>query len=285
MQISGSTSIALSLLRAGDLMNRKSATGAADEIDRILSAQRNANAAPPTSEKKLVNAQDKNADLIADSEGNLATAQEWFNSRVKMLRTVENDTGTWENQLARARKTIGILIGSITANNFLSHADDYRKLIDPERVAAKIDARINYAKSQGYMDTAERLLATRQQHIDESLKAMKDIADREIKESDLRLYNNQYMLGLAPAVAGASVYTDEKGVIRIDAFQQKDDQGRVIAEMKNDGSVTMYNEDGSVKETKSRKEIANNHLDYYYGDFLNLNYYVDISEEEASVYW
>ncbi len=285
MQISGSASIALSLLRAGDLMNRKSATGATDEIDRILSAQRNANAAPPTSEKKPAIAPGESAGMDAGGDYTLTSAAERFAGNVYMLSHIFNDQGTWEDSIAKSKKTMGFLISVVRNNNLLNHIEDYRKMVDPAKIAAKIDDQIEWAKSKGYKDLEQEYINTRQQRIDEKLEIVKKSVEQDIYWAKRSEDSIRFELGLASPVAGASLRTDENGDIKINAFQQKDSQGRVVAEMKADGTVTMYNEDGSVRETQTRQQLAIQSDSNSAGVSLDLGYFIDLTDEQLSVYW
>lgn len=213
------------------------------------------------------------------------SAEQLTTSQINMLRNIYDDKGTWEDSIAKSKKTIGFLVSVVRGSNFLNHEDDYRKMLDPAKIAEKIDAKIEWARSKGYKDTVKELRETRQARIDEQMKYLREDIEREIGWAESEKYNNMYQLGLAPSVAGASLYKDENGNLKINAFQQKDNQGRVVAEMKEDGTVTMYNEDGSVRETQTRQQLAIYHDSHGAGACLDLGYFIDLTDEQLSVYW
>lgn len=152
-----------------------------------------------------------------------------YNGKVVEATTLNNSEKTgWQKEVENAEKLTSMLVGTVTEYNSYYHdinnIDESRQDIDPS-VARIIN---NY--------------------IDDERSTIKNFNKPEYTEGRLSMLGDTIGIG--------HISKRDNGEYKIEPYKVMSKDGKLVAEMKDDGHFVTYNEDGSVLKERSRFEVC-----------------------------
>lgn len=223
----------------------------AQEITRLAPAADTSTKAVSKPEKELVL-----EEVTGDGYLPISTPQALFRAQLATFNFVpETITDPWERETFKAKEKIGFLIGIVAGSNFGRNKLEYADL---DRYRNEQEAEISSLEAQGLSEKAQEKRFLLEQGIEfakDWTNTWVDIANSRAADE---VRDGIAGMGLAQAAVGAGriVKKDASGNNKISPFQIRDVNKQLVAEMHSDGTVSFYNQDGSVKQHLTRTDLC-----------------------------